>query len=143
MNDILFDPSTPEYQENNNSYFTSFNNDLAPSKIAQPRTAEQVARLIRDIAQSDSKIAIRGGGYTPWKGAANIDGGITIDLRKLRGIVLSKDKTVVSIAAGERWGDVYQELEGCGLAVVGGRVSNVGVVGLTIRGKHISDESCT
>lgn len=76
-----------------------------------------------------------GGGHTPWKGAANIDNRLVVDMRNLTGITLNADKSVVSIRAGERWGHVYETLAAEGLATIGGRVSRVGVVGLTLGGE--------
>ena len=38
------------------------------------------------------------------------------------------------VGAGLKWGDVYGVLEGKNLSVVGGRLSGVGVAGLTLGG---------
>jgi FAD/FMN-containing dehydrogenase len=132
--------SSPEYEEANQSYFTAFNNDISPLAIACPTSAEDVSVLLKELAKSETKIAVRGGGHTPWKGAANIHNGITIDMRGLKGVRLSIDETIVSVGAGERWENVYEVLEKRGLAVGGGRVSRVGVTGLTLGGEHSTFE---
>lgn len=49
-------------------------------------------------------------------------------------VELSKDKKSVKVGAGARWVDVYSTLEKDNLTVVGGRVSDVGVAGLTLGG---------
>ncbi|CAO2654956.1 Nn.00g116890.m01.CDS01 [Neocucurbitaria sp. VM-36] len=122
------------FKERNKSYFTAFNNDITPSAIACPETADDVAQLVREAVQCDADIGVRGGGHTPWKGAANIDDRLVIDMRNLMGVTVNADKGTVSIRAGERWGNVYETLAAEGLATVGGRVSRVGVVGLTLGG---------
>jgi FAD/FMN-containing dehydrogenase len=43
---------------------------------------------------------VRGGGNTPWAGAANIAGGVTIDLRALNNITLSPDQKTVQVGYG-------------------------------------------
>lgn len=128
---------TPEFKERNKSFFTAFNNDITPSKIACPDSAEEVSQLVREASRCNGEIGVRGGGHTPWKGAANLDGHLVIDMRNLTGVIVNADKNIVSIRAGERWGNVYEKLASKGLATVGGRVSRVGVSGLTLGG-----ESC-
>lgn len=59
---------------------------------------------------------------------------MTIDLSVLNNITVAPDKQQASIGPGARWGDVYATLVPHGLAVSGGRVSSVGVGGLTLGG---------
>lgn len=74
------------------------------------------------------------GRHTPWAGAANQQGGVTIDLSKFSQLDISKDQKQISIGAGRRWEDVYLKLDALGLATSGGRVASVGVAGLTLGG---------
>ena len=70
-----------------------------------------------------------------WAGAANIQDGVTIDLSEITQVEVSHDTTVTSVGGGARWEDVYYKLDTMGLAVVGGRVHDVGVAGLTLGGQ--------
>jgi len=47
---------------------------------------------------------------------------------------VSQDQTETAVGAGNIWGDVYDHLDPLGLTVIGGRVSNIGVGGLTLGG---------
>ena len=67
-------------------------------------------------------------------GAANIEHGVTIDLDAMNAVTVNEAKNVTSVGAGARWLDVYSKLCPMGLAVPGGRDSNVGVGGLTLGG---------
>jgi FAD/FMN-containing dehydrogenase len=69
-----------------------------------------------------------------FSGASNIDGGLTIDLLKLNQVTVSADQIQTSVGSGNRWIDVYSVLEPKGLAVIGGRVADIGVGGLTLGG---------
>jgi FAD/FMN-containing dehydrogenase len=69
-----------------------------------------------------------------FSGASNIDGGLTIDLLKLNQVTVSADQTQTSIGSGNRWVDVYSALDLKGLSVIGGRVADIGVGGLTLGG---------
>lgn len=76
---------------------------------------------------------VKSGGHVPFP-SSNIDSGIVIDLVNLDTLQLSEDKSVVSVGPGNRWKNVAAYLEPEGLAVVGGRVGEVGVSGLTLGG---------
>ncbi|KAF2190800.1 FAD-binding domain-containing protein [Zopfia rhizophila CBS 207.26] len=80
------------------------------------------------------KVAIKGCGHTAGAGVANVENGVTIDMKNFKGIAVDPETSVVSIGAGEKWGDAYGALAEQGLAVCGGRVSNVCVAGLTLGG---------
>ncbi|KAI9821262.1 MAG: hypothetical protein M1827_003998 [Pycnora praestabilis] len=97
-----------------------------------PDSAQDVATAVKILSQNaNCQFAIRGGGHTPWAGASSIDDGITIDLGNLNNITLSTNGTIAQVGGGAKWVDVYLELDALGLAVPGGRVSSVGVGGLT------------
>jgi FAD/FMN-containing dehydrogenase len=80
---------------------------------------------------------VKSGGHGMFAGASNIDQGVTIDLLNLNQLVVSDDRSEVSIGAGNRWYDVCSKLDPMGISVVGGRVADIGVGGLTL-GRGIS-----
>ncbi|ESZ95415.1 hypothetical protein SBOR_4210 [Sclerotinia borealis F-4128] len=131
-------PDSEDYKIINGSYFTAFGNEIKPSYIAKPTNVEDFSKLIKILRplliRGDCQIAVRGGGHTPYGSSANIEGGVTVDTRGLKGITLSEDKSIVEIAAGETWTTVYKELEKHGLSTAGGRVGRVGVTGFVLGG---------
>lgn len=80
------------------------------------------------------KFAIKSGGHTPYAGANDIDGGITLDLSLLNDTTLSADRTYISLGPGSTWLNAYQNLDGTGMAFPGGRCGDAGVGGLTLGG---------
>jgi len=132
-------PGSEGYTESTGSYFSAFENEVQPAGIVQPTSTEEVVEVIKAIREpglaGKVKVAIRGGGHTPWAGAANIHDGLVIDLRKLAGVKVDQEKKMVSIGAGERWGSVYKTLAEQGLATYGGRVSSAGCAGLILGGE--------
>ena len=114
---------------------------MAPDCILTPKSTQDVAVAIKILShlhistENGASFAVRGGGHTPFAGSANINSGVTIDLRSIKGIEISSDQGITSIGGGAIWRDVYQKLIPKSLMVVGGRVSNVGVGGLTLGGK--------
>ena len=83
---------------------------------------------------SNCKFAVKSGGHAAFAGASNIDNGIAIDLAKLNQVTVSADKKQTSVGPGNVWYDVFTKLDPMGLSVIGGRVSAIGVGGLTLGG---------
>ena len=94
-----------------------------------------MSAILKTVIDAKCHFAIKSGGHDRTPGSSNADAGITIDLARLNGVRIAEDKKSVRIGAGLRWLDVYTALERAGLMVVGGRVSDVGVGGLTLGGK--------
>jgi FAD/FMN-containing dehydrogenase len=130
----IFATGTSEYAESTGSYFSASENELSPALVARPECVEDVISVVLKAKEYGIPLAIRGGGHTPWAGAANIDSGITMDLRNIKGVELIRNGQVLSVGAGERWENVYQALLHTDLAVAGGRISKVGVGGLILGG---------
>lgn len=108
----------------------------SPKCIFSPDRTEDVALAVKNLVKYDCQFAVRGGGHTPQgNSGANIDGGVTIDLSKMKKVELLRDNSTVAIGPGARWIDVYKYLDPLGYAVPGGRVSDVGVAGLTTGGE--------
>lgn len=99
---------------------------MTPISIQDVSLAVQALTSLNTANNSEVTFAVREGGYTPFAGSANINNGVTIDLRSIRGIDLSLDQKITSIEGGTIWRDVYQKLSK-DLMVSGGRVSNIGI----------------
>lgn len=93
--------------------------------------------MLKTLIHTKCHFAIKSGGHDRTPGSSNADGGVTIDLVRLKDVEIAKDRKSVKIGAGSRWSDVYTALEKEGLMVVGGRVADVGVGGLTLGGNRL------
>ncbi|KAI1273033.1 hypothetical protein F5Y07DRAFT_378185 [Xylaria sp. FL0933] len=131
---IVAPEASEEYQSLNSSYLSGFESDLSPAYIFLPESTSDIAAFIRAIRPfvGDVEFAVRAAGQQPLPGCANIQDGITVDLRSLKGLALKDD--VVQVAAGERWGSVYEFLEPHGLGVTGGKSTSCGIGGLATQG---------
>lgn len=86
-------------------------------------------------ASPEADYALRSGGHNPNPGFSSVDKGVKIAFQPNSQFVnVASDAETVEIGAGCRWEDVYRALEPYGKAVAGGRLGNVGVVGLTLGG---------
>ena len=131
------------YVQSTSSYWSKQEESLMPSCIVTPTSTDDVATAVKILTlpenggdgPQEGLFAIRGGGHTPWAGSANINDGVTIDLRSINTVIVNQDKTVASVGGGAIWGDVYRTMDSLGLAVVGGRGSSIGVGGLLTGGE--------
>ncbi|KAL8823342.1 MAG: hypothetical protein Q9191_005944 [Dirinaria sp. TL-2023a] len=122
------------------SYWSAQEQEVSPSCVFIPKSAQDVSVAVfilgiaSNILSTDNgcKFAVRSGGHTPFASSANIQNGVTIDLQSLNPIDVASDNQTVFIGPGNRWVDVYLKLDAMGLATSGGRVSDVGVGGLTL-----------
>ena len=135
-------PDSHEYTESLDTYFSAQESQIKPACIVRPQTTEDVVTVLSLLVRANRlhgigslKFAIRSGGHACFAESANASDGVTIDLRGLNSIEVKKDYSQVSIGTGASWGEVYRTLDPLGLAVPGGRHSQVGVGGLTLGGK--------
>jgi FAD/FMN-containing dehydrogenase len=141
----VFSPNTTLYNESSTSYFAQQEGELSPYCYVKPASREDVSIIVKTLFQLNSDhtpvcpFAVRGGGHHTVIGIANIHDGITIDLGSINQTILSSDKTIASVGSGARWGSVYSTLVPEGLAVLGGRESDIGVGGFTTGGKRLHE----
>ncbi|KAL8770875.1 MAG: hypothetical protein Q9209_003526 [Squamulea sp. 1 TL-2023] len=136
-------PQQSAYDLSLSTYWSQNAQNVTPSCIVSPQNTQDVSKAIQVLSQYQAagnsiiagcKFAIRGAGHTPWAGSANIDDGVTIDMRSIKSVKLNRAKSIVSIGAGARWSTVYEVLDAVGFGVAGGRLADVGVGGLTLGG---------
>ena len=125
-------PHTSGYAAHN-SYWSTRQSELTPNCFVSPSSKTQVSKALKVIRTLKVPFTVKSGGHVPFP-SSNIDTGIVIDLVNLNEIKLSQDKSVVSVGPGNRWTNVAEVLDPEGLAVVGGRVGDIGVSGLTLGG---------
>jgi FAD/FMN-containing dehydrogenase len=138
---LVSDPETTGYNASQTTYYTSQERDLRPACVFRPTNTTQVSDFVKLIVEAGRgtttpQFAVRGGGHTLFSGAANIDGGITIDMRSLDTFALNEDQTVASLGGGAIWSNIYPQLVPHNLTVLGGRVPGIGVGGFTTGGKY-------
>lgn len=138
-------PGSDVYNNSQSGYYSDHERELSPLCIFRPENAAEVSQFVKLVNEHGEKdgsgrplptFAIRGGGHLLQAGAANIDGGITVDLRAFNAIVLSEDKKVASLGGGVIWTDVYSELERYNLTALGGRVPGIAVGGSSLGGVY-------
>ncbi|EUC42951.1 hypothetical protein COCMIDRAFT_102147 [Bipolaris oryzae ATCC 44560] len=124
----------PDYKAAIEGFWSQQQREPVPRCIFRPETAQEVANVVRVSQANKCQFAFRSGGHAQFAGASSADGGITVLFERMAGITLSEDKKVASIGPGAVWSDIYGSLAEHNLAVVGGRVADIGVGGLVTGG---------
>jgi FAD/FMN-containing dehydrogenase len=107
--------------------------DRRPALIARCAGVADVINAVNFAREQNLLVAVRGGGHNV-AGTAVCDGGILIDLSRMKGVRVDPAKRTARAAAGLTWGELDYEAQAFGLATIGVDVSTVGIAGLTLGG---------
>ncbi len=107
--------------------------DRRPGAIVRPTGAADVAAAVKFARARGVLVSIRGGGHNV-AGNAVCDGGMVIDLSRMKGIRVDPARKTVWVQAGAVWADVDHETQAFGLATTGGLIGSTGVAGFTLGG---------
>lgn len=109
------------------------NIDRHPAMIARCLGVADVMASVAFARKHDLLVAIRGGGHNV-AGYGTCDGGLVIDLSRMKGMRVDPAQSTAEAQAGVLWGEFDIETQAFGLATTGGVVSNTGIAGLTLGG---------
>jgi FAD/FMN-containing dehydrogenase len=109
--------------------------DKRPGLIARCADVADVIAAVNFGRDQDLLIAVRGGGHSG-PGLGSCDGGMVIDLSRLKGVRVDPAARTVRVEPGCAQGDVDHAAHAFGLAVPAGIVAQTGVSGLTLGGGH-------
>lgn len=107
--------------------------DRRPGLIARCTGTVDVVQAVRFARHNGLLSSVRGGGHNI-AGLAVCEGGLMIDMSRLRGVWVDPAGRTVRAQAGCTLGDVDRETQQHGLAAVLGFVSATGIAGLTVGG---------
>ena len=107
--------------------------DKRPALIVQCMDVADVISAVNFAREHHLLLAVRGGGHNG-PGLGTCDGGLAIDLSRMKGIRVDPAARTVRVEGGCVWGEVDHATHPFGLATPSGFVSSTGVGGLTLGG---------
>ncbi|MFP4624440.1 MAG: FAD-binding oxidoreductase [Gemmatimonadota bacterium] len=107
--------------------------DVHPSLIVRCEDADDVARTLGFAADHGARLSIRGGGHNV-AGTALVEGGVVVDLSRMRRVEVDPEARVARVEGGATLGDIDRATDPHGLATPTGFVSQTGIGGLALRG---------
>ena len=107
--------------------------DKKPALIARCADAADVQQAVRFASSHALLTAVRGGGHS-LSGQSGCDGGLVIDVSRMRAVQIDRVAKLAYVQAGSLLGPVDRAAQEQGLATVLGTVADTGVAGLTLGG---------
>ena len=104
-----------------------------PALVVQPQVPNDVCQAVKLARQENLVTAVKCGGHS-FRGDSSCDGGMQIDLSRLRGVRIDPGERTAWVAGGSLLGDLDAESMAKGLVTTAGSVSHTGVGGLTLGG---------
>jgi FAD/FMN-containing dehydrogenase len=107
--------------------------DRFPALIVRPVDANDVIQAVAFARDHDLEIAVRGGGHGA-AGHGTVDGGLVIDLSRMKRLEIDPSRQIAWADTGLTWGEFNTRTHADGLATPGPDVAAVGLGGLTLGG---------
>ena len=127
----IVEPGDPEYDEARMVYNAL--HDKRPAIVVRAVDTGDVMATVDFAREQGRALAVRGGSHSV-AGHGTCDGGVVLDLGRMRGIRVDPDARTAWVEGGCTWADVNHATHAFGLATTGGIVSTTGVGGLTTGG---------
>ncbi len=107
--------------------------DRRPGLIAQCAGVADVMNAVNLAREKELLVAVRGGAHSV-AGHSVCDGGLVIDLSRMKSVHVDRAASTARAEGGAKWADFDHETQAFGLATTGGTNSDTGIGGLTLGG---------
>ncbi|KAJ5245811.1 CAZyme family AA7 [Penicillium chermesinum] len=103
--------------------------------VVQPIDPADIAAALLWAQRERVDVAVKGGGHST-AGTSSSDGGLVIDLSRMKHVTVDPAQKTITAQGGATWKEVDEAGAVHGLATVGGTVNHTGVGGLTLGGGY-------
>lgn len=128
---VIVTPDSPDYEASIDRW--AFLSIKRAGAVVFPTSAAQTSAILHFTSKNSIPIATKGGGHG-LRGESSTEGGLVVDLSKMKGVRVEGTKIVAR--GGALWCEVYAEAEKFGLTAVGGICPDVGVGGFALHGGY-------
>ena len=121
----------PGYEESRRVLNRSI--DRRPALVIQPTGVADVRNAVDFARSRELLVAVKCGGHS-YGGKSTCDGGMQLDLSRMRGVRVDPEARTAHVEGGSLLGELDHEAMALGLVTTSGTVSHTGVGGLTLGG---------
>src|SRR5262245_3147634 len=107
--------------------------DKRPLLIVACAGVADVIATVNFARDNGLPLAVRGGAHNI-AGYSTCDGGVVLDLSRMKGVRIDRATRIARAEAGVLWQELDHETQAFGLATTGGTVGDTGIAGLTLGG---------
>ncbi|MDX1406410.1 MAG: FAD-binding oxidoreductase, partial [Woeseiaceae bacterium] len=107
--------------------------DKYPAFVVQPTGVADIQNAVTFARERNLLVAVKCGGHS-FSGKSTCDGGMQVDLSRMRGVRVDPKSRTANVEGGSHLGDMDHETMAQGLVTTAGTVSHTGVGGLTLGG---------
>lgn len=107
--------------------------DKRPAVVVRAANAGDVMTVVNFARDNGHLLSVRGGGHSG-PGFGTNDGGVVLDLSRMRSVRVDPMGKTARAEGGATWGDFNSATGAFGLATTGGIISTTGIGGLTLGG---------
>jgi FAD/FMN-containing dehydrogenase len=129
----LVAPEDPDYEEARRVWNGLI--DKRPGLIVRCEGVADVITTVNFARDNDLQITVRGGGHNV-AGTAVSEGGMVIDLSRMRSVRVDPERRIAHVEGGATLGDIDHETQVFSLAVPIGVVSATGIGGFALHGGY-------
>ncbi|MEO6197590.1 MAG: FAD-binding oxidoreductase [Dehalococcoidia bacterium] len=129
LNGAVMTPGDPGYEETRHVFNGMI--DRRPGLIAQPADTSGVQKAVKFAREHDLLVSVNCGGHSV-QGYGVCEGGLMIDMGKMKAIKVDPAAQTANAEGGVNWGEFDAATQEHGLAVTGGRNPTTGIAGLTL-----------
>ncbi|HEY6760493.1 MAG TPA: FAD-binding oxidoreductase [Baekduia sp.] len=108
--------------------------DQRPALVAEPRTADDVAAVVRFARHHGLRVAPQGTGHNATARGAGLEDAVLLNTRLMRGVEIDYDRRSARVEAGALCADLTAPASELGLAALAGSSPDVGLVGYVLGG---------
>jgi FAD/FMN-containing dehydrogenase len=107
--------------------------DRRPAVVIRAANVADIIAAVNFAREFGRDLSVRGGSHSA-PGFGTNDGGVVIDLVRMKGIRVDPRAKTARAEGGVTWGDFNHATHAFGLATTGGIISTTGIAGLTLGG---------
>ena len=124
-------PADADYEQARSVYNAMI--DKRPAVVVRAADVGDVMAGVDYARENRLDLAVRGGSHSV-PGFGTCDGGVVIDLGRMRGVRVDPKRLTARAEGGSTWGDFNHATYPFGLATTGGIIGTTGIAGLTLGG---------